>query len=93
MQNDLLQNKWKKEQFLLLPRILQIMKQVIQRYETKGFSVIKSVESRGSLIQCPIKTLNFNSLCNVYVTLYKFLCVKGLLFEKYKHIMANGAMA
>ena len=57
MQNDLLQNKWKKEQFLLLPRILQIMKQVIQRYETKGFSVIKSVESRGSLIQCPINRL------------------------------------
>ena len=23
----------------------------------------------------------------MYVTLYKFLCVKGLLFEKYKHIM------
>ena len=39
------------ERILLIPKILRIMIQVMQMYETKGFSVFKSVESHGSLIQ------------------------------------------
>ena len=39
------------ERILLLPKILRIMIQVMQRYEAKGLSVFKSLESHGPLIQ------------------------------------------
>ena len=38
------------EQILLLPTILPIIIQVIQRYETNGFLVFKSIESHGFVI-------------------------------------------
>ena len=44
------------EQSLLLPTILPIMIQLIQRYEEKGFSAFKSIESHGFLIKMSKQT-------------------------------------
>ena len=67
---------------LLLPKILEIMIQVIQGYKTKSCSAFKTVEPHRSLFRSPNKyALNFNILYNANVILSKFLYRQCLLFR------------